>query len=36
MEWNGADLGEGRRPRPGHRPSLHARGFHPVHNARVS
>jgi len=29
-------LGEGRQPRPGYRPSFHARGFHPVYNARVS
>jgi len=32
----GCLLGEGRQPRPGHRPSFHARGFHPVYNARVS
>src|ERR1043165_1926709 len=31
-----ADAVRGRRPRPGRRPPFHARGFHPVYNARVS
>jgi len=31
-----ADAVRGQRPRPGRRPPFHARGFHPVYNARVS
>src|ERR1051326_1239350 len=31
-----ADVTRGQQPRPGRRPPFHARGFHPVYNARVS